>query len=49
MREGQIEELVDDQNPGAEAPPMSKKGPERREQRKFQGRSDGEEWVCQGH
>ena len=53
-REGQIKELVDGQNPGSEAPPRSKKGPERREQRKCQGRndcqrSDGEEWVCQGH
>ena len=29
-REGQIEELVGDQNPGSEAPPRSKKGEERR-------------------
>ena len=28
-REGQIKELVGDQNPGPEAPPMSKKGSER--------------------
>ena len=39
-KEGQIEQLIGDQNPGFEAPPMSKKGRERREQRKCQGRSD---------
>ena len=33
-------ELVGDQNPGPEAPLMSKEGRERREQRKCQGRSD---------
>ena len=33
-REGQIEGLVGDQNPDPEAPPRSKKGPERREQRR---------------
>ena len=48
-REGQIEELVDDQNPGPEVPPKSKKGQEKREQRRCQGRSDGEGWVCKGH
>ena len=37
-REKQTEELVGDQNPGPEAPPRSK----RMEQRKCQGRSDGE-------
>ena len=40
----QIEELVGDQNPGPVAPPRR-----RREQRKYQGRSDGEEWGWQGH
>ena len=39
-RKGQIEELVGDQNPGPEAPHMSKIGREGREQRKCQGRSD---------
>ena len=39
-REGQIEELVGDQNPSPEAPPMSKRRRERREQRICQGRSD---------
>ena len=33
-REGQIEELVGGQNPGPVAPPRSKKGQERREQRR---------------
>ena len=51
-REEQLEELVGDQNSGPEAPPRSKKGPKRREQRKCQERSDcqrsdGEGWVCQ--
>ena len=41
-REGQIEELVSDQNPGPEATPMSKKEREKREQRICQGRSDVE-------
>ena len=41
-REGRIEELVGGQNPGPEAPPRSKKGQEKREQRRCQGRSDGE-------
>ena len=53
-RERQIEELVDGQNPGPEAPPRSKKGQERREQRRCQERSecqrsDGKGLVCQGH
>ena len=53
-REGQIEELVDGQNPGPEAPSWSKKRQERKEQWRCQERSDcqrsdGEEWVCQGH
>ena len=39
-REGQIKELVGGQNPGPVAPPRSKKGQERREQRKCQGRSN---------
>ena len=39
-REGQIQELVGGQNPGPEAPLKSKKGQERREQRRSQGRSD---------
>ena len=48
-REGRIEELVDGQNPGPEVPPRSKKGEERREQKRCQERSDREGWVCQGH
>ena len=52
--EDQIEELVGGQNPGPEALPMSKKGQERKKQRKCQersdcGRSSTEELVCQGH
>ena len=39
-KDRQIEELVGDQKPGPEAPPRSKKGQERREQRECQGRSD---------
>ena len=39
-KEGRIEELVGDQNPGLEAPPRCKTGRERREQRKCHGRSD---------
>ena len=39
-REGQLKELVGDQNPGPEAPPMSKIRRERREQGKCQERSD---------
>ena len=38
--------MVGGQNPGPEAPPRSKKGQERREQRKCQGRSNGEGWAC---
>ena len=37
---GQIEELEDHQKPGPKAPPMSRKGKERREQRRCQGRSN---------
>ena len=53
-REGQLEELVGDQNPSPEAPPRSKIALERREQRRCQGRSDyqrsdEEEHVCQDH
>ena len=51
-REGHIEELVGDPDPGPEAPPISKKRRERREQRKCQGRGDCQrnyvgERVCQ--
>ena len=42
-KEGQLEELVGDQSPDPEAPPRSKIGRERREQRRCQGRSDREE------
>ena len=38
--EGQLEELVGDQNPSPEAPHRSKIRRERREQRRCQGRSD---------
>ena len=38
--EGQIEELVGDQNPCPEAPPRSRKGRERGDQKKCQGKSD---------
>ena len=48
-REGRIEELVGGQNQGPVAPPKSKKGQEKRKQRRCQERSDGEGWVCQGH
>ena len=41
-REGRIEDLVGDQNPGPEAPPMSRKRREKREQKRCQERSDGE-------
>ena len=52
--EERLVELVGNQNPGPEAPPTRKRGRERREQRRCQGRSDrqrsdGEEYVCQGH
>ena len=36
-REGEIKEFIDDQNPGPKAPPISKKGRERREQRIYRG------------
>ena len=54
QREGRVEELVDGQNPGPGALPRSKKGQEKREQRRCQEssncqRSDGEGWVCQNH
>ena len=54
QREGRIEELVGGQSPGPEAPPRSRKGQERRVQRRCQEwsncqRSDGEGWVCQDH
>ena len=35
LSEGQIEELVGDQNPGPEASPRSRKRRERREQRRY--------------
>ena len=41
-KEGWLIELVGDQNPGPETLPRSRKGQERREQRKCQGRSDVE-------
>ena len=40
QREGWIEDLVDGQNPGSEAPPRSKKGQEKRGQKRCQERSD---------
>ena len=54
QREGRIEELVGVQNPGREAPPKSKKGQKKRDQRRCLKRSDcqrsdKEEWVFQGH
>ena len=39
-KKGRLVELVGDQNPGSEAPPRSKIGRERKEQRRCQGRSD---------
>ena len=53
-KEGRLVELVGDQNPGSEAPPWSKIGRERKEQRRCQGRShcqrsDEEKLVCQSH
>ena len=39
-KEGQLIELVGDQNPGPEAPPRSKLGQERKQERKCQGRSN---------
>ena len=53
-REGQIEELVGGQNLGPVAPPRSRKGQEKREQRRCHKRSDCQ-WsdveglVGQGH
>ena len=47
-REGQIKELVGDQNPGPEAPPRSRKD-ERGGSKGDIQRSNGEGWVCQGH
>ena len=43
VKQGQVVELVSDQNPGSEAPPRSKREGERSEQRRFQGRSDFQE------
>ena len=42
-RDEQLKKLIGDKNPGPEAPPRSKIERERREQRRCQGRSDGEE------
>ena len=39
-KEGRLVELAGDQNTGSEAPPRSKIGQERKEQRRCQGRSD---------
>ena len=39
-KDGRLVELVGDQNTGSEAPPRSKTGRERKEQRRCQGRSD---------
>ena len=39
-KERRIVELVGDQNTGSESPPRSKIGRERKEQRRYQGRSD---------
>ena len=41
-RKGQLVELIDDHNLNPEAPPMSKRGRERREQKRCQKRSEGE-------
>ena len=48
-KEGWSIELVCDQKSGPEAPARNKIGREMREQRKCQGRSDGEKQVYQGH
>ena len=53
-KEGQLVELVGNKNPGPDAPPRSKRGLERREQRRCREKSDsqksnGEEYLCQGH
>ena len=42
QRERQLVELVGDQNPSPEVPPISKRERERREQRRGQERSDCE-------
>ena len=39
-KEGWSVELVGDQNPGPEASPKSKRGPERKKQKWYQGSSD---------
>ena len=39
-KEGRLVEFAGDQNTGSEAPPRSKIGRERKEQRRCQGRSD---------
>ena len=39
-KEERLVELVGDQNPGSEAPPRSKTGREKKEQRRCKGRSD---------
>ena len=39
-KEGQLVKLVGDQNSGPVAPPRSKIGQEKREQSRYQGRSD---------
>ena len=46
--------MAGDHNPSPEAPIRSERGQKRREQRRCQEnsdcqRSDGEEYVCQGH
>ena len=47
-KRGKIEELLNGQNPGPEAPPRSKKERERREQRKCQGRATVREAMEKG-
>ena len=54
IKEERLVELVGGQNPGSKAPPWSKIGQERKEQRRCQGRSecqssDEEELVGQSH
>ena len=48
-KEGQLIELVGDQNPSPKAPPRSKRRRERTEQRRCQRRSDGEQLACQNN
>ena len=53
-KEGQLVELVGDQNTSPEVPHRRKSGRKMKEQRRCRGRnkfhrSDGEEHVCQGH